>query len=277
MSDAITQIRPVAHEAIGASGIVMDFGGFKALSDVSISIPAHSAVALIGPNGAGKSTLFSVLAGDLSPTSGSVALGGKPVTRYNAAVAVRAGISRAYQVARVFHSMTVSENILCAVVGRHSVRHGHRDSSAASPRRGGMSRWLAPSTSWSDEVHELLVELELEALASQEVSALSHGDRKRVELGMALAMRPSVLLLDEPTAGMSSWETTQTVALLQRIREAYDMTLLITEHDLDVVYALADEICVLSRGQIVAHGEPEAIRADPVVRDVYLGTDHGAA
>lgn len=277
MSDAIKQIRPVAEEAIGASGIVMDFGGFKALSDVSISIAMHSAIALIGPNGAGKSTLFGILSGDLSPTAGQVALGGKPVARYNAAVAVRAGISRAYQVARVFHSMTVAENILCAVVGRHSVVGGQDDFSAKARRRGGLARWLAPTTSWSDEVHALLAELELDALAAQEVKSLSHGDRKRLELGMALAMRPSVLLLDEPTAGMSSWETTQTVELLQRIRQAYDMTLLITEHDLDVVYALADEICVLSRGQIVARGEPAAIRADPVVRDVYLGADHATA
>lgn len=240
-----------------ASDIVMQFRGKRALTGVSLAVGGGSIHALIGPNGAGKSTLFSIIAGTLRPTRGSVELNGTDITNWPVHARSRQGIVRAYQVARVFSTMRVWENIaiaLLAVGGR----------SVGNLRARSLVRAR-------DRAEALLVRFRLEAMAQRDAGTLAQGDRKLLEILMAVAQGPRMLLLDEPTAGMSVGETDATVSLIREVNEVVGCGMLVTEHDMKVVFDLADTLSVLNQGELLCTDTPAAVRERADVVDAYLG------
>lgn len=246
-----------AQPLLVARGVTKRFGGFYALRDASLSVPNGRLWALIGPNGAGKSTLFGIIAGSIRPTNGEVLYDGRDVTSTPAWRRARMGMARAYQVARFFPTFTVAENVRGAILARRRETWKFY--------RGERSRAVM------EEVNESLELSALTHLRDIQAAHLSQGDRKRLELTMATAMRPKLLLLDEPTAGMSPVETAATISLIRELRGKYHCTVLLTEHDMSVVFDLAETITVLNRGQIIAEGAPEVISEDERVIDAYLG------
>jgi branched-chain amino acid transport system ATP-binding protein len=238
-------------------GLTKQYGDFVALRDVDLTVEADRIQALIGPNGAGKTTLFGVVSGELRPTRGTVRFDGRDVTRLSAWRRTRAGMVRSFQVVRIFPTFSVAENVAAAVAaneGRSWVFFRPEGPVHADPR-----------------VTSLLEDAGLAELALDNAAALSQGDRKRLEIAMALALDPRLLLLDEPTAGMSPVETFATVRLIRRLWEERGCAVLLTEHDMSVVFDLAHVITVLHRGEILRSGDPESISRDPEVLEVYLG------
>ena len=243
---------------IEIAGVSKTFAGFKALSDVSFSIPEGKITAVIGPNGAGKSTLFNLITGKLAPSSGSIRVRGDEITAQSPELRVRAGFGRTFQRTSVFNEMTVRENLRTAFLcqGRHV-----------------WSFWRPAVAAFSAEVEALASRFELGAAIDRQTKTLSHGDQKQVELAMAIAQSPAILLLDEPLAGMSPIETRTAVArIVEEVRDR-GITLLFTEHDIDVVFEIADVIVVLDKGRLIASGPAAEIRDDPKVQAVYLGHD----
>ncbi|HWS73542.1 MAG TPA: ABC transporter ATP-binding protein [Quisquiliibacterium sp.] len=239
-----------------ARGITRGYGRIQVLQDVDITIGERQAHVVIGPNGAGKSTLFKSLSGEIFPTAGTVRFDGADVTRVPAWKRTRLGFGRTFQVARVFTQMTVRENMLVAV---------------ESAGRGGGGWALATPRAREAELDELLADVGLAAQRDAQAGSLAYGDRKRLELGMTLALSPKLLLLDEPTAGMSQADRHASVELVARVTKERGIALLLTEHDMDVVFGLATQLTVLHYGRVIASGDPQAVRADPKVREVYLG------
>ncbi|MPY92015.1 MAG: ATP-binding cassette domain-containing protein [Acidimicrobiia bacterium] len=244
--------------ALELEDLTKRFARTEALSEVTLSVPEGQLRAIIGPNGAGKSTLFALISGVHIPTAGAVRLYGADITGKGPAEVVRLGIGRAFQVARLFADLTVIDNVLAAV-------HAHR-----------RSAWRFFRTVRSDKeanraAVELLDEVGLTSSARVQAGVLSQGDKKILELTMALALDPRVLLLDEPTAGMSPAETQRTVEMLRQLHRARGITILLTEHDMGVVFALAEEVSVLHLGRLLRTGSPAEVRADPEVIEVYLG------
>ncbi|MEG0937780.1 MAG: ABC transporter ATP-binding protein [Comamonas sp.] len=233
------------------------FGGVKAVQNVSFSLQAGELLALIGPNGAGKSTTFNMVGGQLAPDSGAVLLNGQPITGLPPRTIWRRGVGRTFQIAQTFTSLTVAENVQMALLSadRKIFSWWHR---AASHRRA--------------EAMALLEQVGMTAQADRACSALAYGDVKRVELAMALAHAPQLLLMDEPTAGMAPGERVALMQLARRIAQERQMGVLFTEHSMDVVFGQADRVAVLVRGQLLAEGTPQAIRADERVQQAYLGT-----
>lgn len=236
---------------------VKTFDGNPALDDVTLEVAAGELHAVIGPNGAGKSTLFASLAGEFRLDRGHVYFDGKDITRFSAPRRVRLGIGRAFQVASVFPSLTVAENVAAGVLSSR-----HRTAVFWSSRALRRSR---------GEVERLLESMRLVPLADRPARDLSQGDRKRLEIAVVLALQPSVLLLDEPTAGMSPEETEATTQLVRELWAEHGMTVLLTEHDMDVVFGLAQKVTVLHRGHILCSGDPEEVRGRADVAEVYLG------
>lgn len=250
--------------AVEVRGVVKRFAGNLALDDVSLAIPAGQLHAIIGPNGAGKSTLFGVIAGEHRPDRGTVWVAGRDVTRMAAHRRVRAaGVARAFQVARVFPEMSVRQNVAAAVIAANG-----------SARQFWRAKPLRAASAVADEALE---RLSLVTVAGRAARALSQGDRKRLEIAMALVLRPRLLLLDEPTAGMSPEETAATVELIRGIWSLGGLTVMLTEHDMQVVFDLAQQLTVLDRGHVLCSGEPETIRGRDDVKEIYLGRAHGAA
>jgi branched-chain amino acid transport system ATP-binding protein len=243
--------------AVEVRNVVKRFAGNTALDDVELSVPAGQVHAVIGPNGAGKSTLFGVIAGEHRPDRGTVHVAGRDVTSMSAHRRVKAGVARAFQVARVFAEMTVEENVTVAVVAAH-------DTSRVFWSGRGLRRARRP-------VAEALDEMRLGDLRSRQARALSQGDRKRLEIAMALVLEPKLLLLDEPTAGMSPEETAATVELVHELWARTGLTVLLTEHDMQVVFGLAQQLTVLNRGSVLCTGAPGAVRERDDVREIYLG------
>jgi branched-chain amino acid transport system ATP-binding protein len=242
------------------SGITKRFGGNLVLDDVTVTIEAGRLHAVIGPNGAGKSTLFGVIAGDHRPERGSVRLGGRDVTRTAGHRRVGIGVARAFQVAHVFPEMTVRDNATAAVLAASgAARVFWRGGPLSKARSTGI---------------DVLEQLRLVDLADRRARELSQGDRKRLEIAMALQLDPSVLLLDEPTAGMSPEETRSTVELVRELWERTGLTVLLTEHDMTVVFGLAQQLTVLNLGQVLVTGDPADVRDREDVMDVYLGRGH---
>ena len=241
------------------NGISKSFGGLKATDDLSLDFKAGSLSAIIGPNGAGKTTLFNLITGRLVPDAGTIELDGENITGRSPAEIVHRGIARAFQVASVFPTMTVSEQMQAAVLA-----HRRRIHDAWKPfgQEGAQSR--------ADELIELLG---LGSRAHLRASQLSHGDQKLLDIGLALALEPRVLLLDEPTAGMGPDERWQMIERVQRLWQAGGMTLVFIEHDMDIVFAHAQTVRVLYYGGLLAEGTPEQIRSNQAVIDAYLG--HG--
>ena len=232
------------------------FNGFAAIGGVSLAVPERGITALIGPNGAGKSTLFNLLTGHLRADAGTVSLQGRDITAAAPHAICRMGVGRSFQHTNIFRKLTVFENVQAALIA-------HR----------GQARnfWGRAEGLYRDEAHALLGSLGLADQAATVSDALSHGNQKQLELGIALASDPKLLLLDEPTAGMSAAETREAIRLLERVAAERRLTLLFTEHDMDVVFSIAQKIAVLHQGRLIAEGTPADVRADADVRRVYLG------
>jgi branched-chain amino acid transport system ATP-binding protein len=232
------------------------FGGVRAASDVSFSVEAGRLLAIIGPNGAGKSTIFNIVGGQLAPDLGRVLLEGSDVTGLPPRRICRLGVGRTFQIAQTFLSMTVAENLQMALI--------------SSRRRTGA--WWAPAQAlYRQEALALLEGMRMREHADRRCSELAYGDIKRVELALALAGTPKLLLMDEPTAGMAPQERAQLMQMAAGIARERRIGILFTEHDMDAVFAHADRILVLVQGRIIAAGTREEIRADPQVRQAYLG------
>jgi branched-chain amino acid transport system ATP-binding protein len=239
-------------------GLRKAFGGVAAVDDVSFGVAAGEIVALIGPNGAGKSTCFNLVNGQLAPDAGSVLLAGAPTTNLPPRAIARLGVGRTFQVAATFASMTVRENVQLALLAHAGLQQRFdRRAKAAFVR----------------EADALLEQVRMGRFADAGCATLAYGDAKRVELALALANEPRLLLMDEPTAGMSPNSRNRMMQLAADLARSKALAVLFTEHDMDVVFGHADRVIVLDRGRIIAAGSPEGIRADPRVRAVYLGED----
>jgi branched-chain amino acid transport system ATP-binding protein len=235
------------------------FNGFTAVGGVSLDVPAQSITAVIGPNGAGKSTFFNLLTGHLRADAGRVAFAGRDITGAAPHAVCRMGIGRSFQHTNIFRNLTVFRNVQAALIAH-----------------AGKSRdfWSRADDLYRDETLKILESLGLADKADAVSGALSHGNQKQLELGIALASDPKLLLLDEPTAGMSAMETREAIRLLARIVAERRLTLLFTEHDMEVVFSIAQKIAVLHQGRLIAEGSPAEVRADREVRRVYLGERH---
>jgi len=232
------------------------FGGFQAVSGVSFSVPPGSISAIIGPNGAGKTTLFNLITGHLRPDSGSVTFKNREITGIAPHDLCRLGMGRSFQRTNIFPKLTVFQNIQAAFLCH---------------RGRGWNLLASVDRLYRDETEALLVSVGLLDKAGEVAGFLSHGNQKQLELGITLALEPEILLLDEPTAGMSAQETRESIRLIERIARERGLTLLFTEHDMEVVFAIAHRITVLHQGEVIADGTPEEVRAHPEVRRVYLG------
>ena len=237
-------------------GLGKSFSGFRAVSDVDLTVETGQIAAVIGPNGAGKSTLFNLITGHLRPDSGSVRLDGRDITGAAPHKIVRMGVGRSFQRTNIFSKLTVFENLQAAFL---------------VDRGRGRDFWSKASALYRDETTSLLSSIGLVEQRDTIAGTLSYGNQKQLELGLALASDPALLLLDEPTAGMSATETHDTIRLIERIAGERSLTLLFTEHDMDVVFQIAQKVAVLHQGRVIADGAPEEVRADPEVRRVYLG------
>ncbi|HEY0219112.1 MAG TPA: ABC transporter ATP-binding protein [Afipia sp.] len=246
-----------AADGLVASRICMQFGGFKAVDDVSLNIGSREVKAVIGPNGAGKSTLFSCLAGTLSPTSGRIYVGGVDLTNWEVARRARHGVVKSFQTTSIFQRMTVRDNVIAAAVGISSF------SLLDMVRQPGSRRDIMM------RVDEVLEEVRLVERQHDVAATLSHGQQRRLDMGLALACGATILLLDEPTAGMGVDDVADFKSLIKRLRKRCGI--LLVEHNMDIVLSLSDRITVMAHGKIICEGSPDEVRSDPVVRDVYLG------
>jgi branched-chain amino acid transport system ATP-binding protein len=242
--------------ALSLQRLSKSFGGVRALDDVSFDIAAGECVAMIGPNGAGKSTCFNVVNGQLAPDSGRVLLQGRDITGLNARAISMLGVGRTFQVAALFGSMSVRQNVQAARVAH---------------RRETLRFWASAEAVHCARAGELLDLVGLAQAAERPCRELAHGDRKRLELALALAGDPRVLLMDEPAAGMAARERHALGALVKRLAGDRGIAVLLTEHAMDVVFAFADRIVVLAQGRVIANGSVEAVREDANVRAVYFG------
>jgi branched-chain amino acid transport system ATP-binding protein len=246
-----------AQPVLVVHGLTKFFGGLEALHEVSFSVAGGEVVAVIGPNGAGKTTLFNLVNGQLRPDAGTVTLLGQRIEGRPSRTIARAGVGRSFQVAATFPSMTVRENVQTAIVA-----HAHEQYRVT----------VRATAAHVAEADALLDRVGMSALAEQGCATLAYGDAKRVELALALANAPRLLLMDEPTSGMPTPARGSVMQLATDLAHRDDIAVLFTEHDMDVVFGHADRIIVLDHGSVVADGDPDAIRADPHVQAVYLGT-----
>ena len=252
----------MADVLLSARGLTKTFGGLAAVNGVSIDLWRDRIHAVIGPNGAGKSTLANLLSGDLPPTAGTITLGTHDITRASPEQISRRGLGRSYQKTNIFPSFTVWENVRLAAQSRATLPWNPL-------------RWLRRAARDAAVNERAEAALELAGLAGRRhavAGAASHGEQRQLEIAMTLATDPRVLLLDEPLAGMGAAEAERMVALLLRLKPRHAMMLV--EHDIDAIFALADHLTVMVNGTVIASGEPAAIRADRGVQAAYLGEEH---
>jgi len=240
------------------------FGGLVAVNDVSFAIPRRSIVSIIGPNGAGKTTFFNMLTGLYKPSTGRILFDNKDVTRARPDLITKAGVARTFQNIRLFATMTAIENVM---VGQHSRMKAGIFGSIFRPPP--VRKEEARVTEHAREMLKFvgLRERQFEQLAIN----LSYGDQRRVEIARALASGPSLLLLDEPTAGMNPQESAQLTDFMNRLRDELELSLLLIEHDMKVVMGVSERVTVLDHGEKIAEGEPQKVRANPAVVEAYLG------
>ena len=243
------------------SGVNKAFGGLQALSDINLTIEEGKTHAIIGPNGAGKSTLLNTCIGHIEPDSGSIMFDEHDLTKGMSAFEInQAGISRVFQTPEIFPELTLLQNVMVPAFAK---RDGSYNFSALTA--------LSNENDIQQEALKLLEDLDMEANMDQTAGSLSRGNKRRLELAMCLIQHPKLLLLDEPTAGMARHDTNRTIELLMKIKDR-GMTIVVIEHDMHVVFSLADKISVLAQGMIIAEGAPEDIKGHPKVREAYLGS-----
>jgi branched-chain amino acid transport system ATP-binding protein len=249
----------VTEALLSAKHLTKRFGGLAAVNDVSVDLWQGRIHAVIGPNGAGKSTLTNLLSGDLVPTAGAVTLGGQDVTGWKPERISRAGLGRSYQKTNIFLPFTVWENVRLA----------------AQSRTPHPAAWLRRATGIEASNQRATQAIELAGLQHRKnaiAGTISHGEQRQLEIAMTLATDPKVLLLDEPLAGMGTAEAERMVQLLLRIKPQH--AIMLVEHDMDAVFALADRLTVMVNGQVIASGTPAEVRADANVQSAYLGEEH---
>ena len=247
----------MSESLLALEGLTRRFGALAAVSDVSLEIAAHERRAIIGPNGAGKTTLFNLITGHLAPSSGRILLGDKPITGLAPHVVARRGLARSFQRNNLLPRLPVMENLRLAAAA---------DGQGSWNLLGRVDRLRAPLERARETAAAVGLAERLDALAGQ----LSYGEQRQLEVGVALATRPRLLLLDEPTAGMSPEETLRMTRMLEGLPR--EITLLIIEHDMDVVASLADRVTVLHYGEVLAEGSFAQVKSDPRVYEVYLGS-----
>ena len=245
-------------EILKLSGINKCFGNVVVAKDISLTVISNQLHALIGPNGAGKTTLIKMISGELKPDQGVVMLLDRRVNHLSEIARVHRGCIRSFQVSSIIGSMTVFDNILLAVKQKRSILKM-------------LFRKFQSNSSESSFVYQTLNQLSLETLGTKVASTLSHGDKRKLELAMALAMGPKILLLDEPFAGLDQAESSKLIELLKSIKKI--MPIFLIEHDMQAVFALADKISVLNEGEIIESGSVEKIRRSKLVQNAYLGGD----
>ena len=235
------------------------FGSLAAVRDISLSVPTGQLRAIIGPNGAGKTTFFNLISGFFRPTAGTILFDDRDVTALPAHRRVTLGMGRTFQITEIFPELTVFENVRIAA----EVAGGYR-----------LRPWInrAEAAKVHQRVEETLRLVSLESKADRLVGELAHGDQRAAEIAMALALQPHLLLLDEPTAGMGDQETYQITQLIRRLHRDSNYTIVLIEHDMRVVFHLADRICVLDQGRMLAQGTPQEIAANETVQAAYLGS-----
>jgi branched-chain amino acid transport system ATP-binding protein len=241
-----------------AEGVSKYFGRFTAVNRVTVEFEAGVLTSVIGPNGAGKTTLINVLTGNLACDDGRILFAGKDITRLSPDQRVRKGLSRSFQITDIFLQMTVEENVLLPLLAR----------------QGRIAQPFTPYKSYADtraEAEALLRELGLWEMRDTVASELSHGDQRRLEIGMALAPDPRLCFLDEPTSGMNPLERAEVLQAIRGLAAGRDVTFVVVEHDMDMVFSISQRIVVMNRGEILADGTPDEIRDNRTVREVYLG------
>ena len=248
--------------------LTIRFGGHVAVNAVSCAFAPGTLTAIVGPNGAGKTTYFNLISGQLKASSGTVSLNGRDLSGLPASARTRAGLGRAFQLTNLFPHLTVMENVRLAVQATRAGAH-----------RRGLNLWSI----WSDH-HELaeradqiLVDVALKSKEQATVASLPHGDQRKLEVALLMALEPKVFMFDEPTAGMNAAEAPVILDLIRKLKQDPRHTILLVEHKMDVVRELADRIIVLHNGQLVADGEPAEVIASPVVQEAYLGIAKEAA
>jgi branched-chain amino acid transport system ATP-binding protein len=246
---------------IAVRGLSKSFGGLRAVSDLEFAACEGGVTSIIGPNGAGKSTVFNLIAGTLRPDAGRVELGGRDVTGLPPHALARLGLARSFQISNLFFGLTALENVRLAC-------------QAHAPRRRFLGR-LDREIQLVEGAHAVLAEFGLADLAEEPAANLSHGDQRRLEIAVCMASQPRVLMLDEPTQGMSPAETRAVDALIRSL--AGRLSVVVIEHDVDLVMSISDRVIVLHQGCKLFEGTPAEVRGSGVVRDAYLGTEHGAA
>ncbi len=259
----MSDIRPNEVALLAANKLTKRFGGLAAVNDVSVHLYRDRLHAVIGPNGAGKSTLTNLLSGDLPPTSGTVTIGGVETAGHSPESISRLGLGRSYQKTNIFLPFTVWDNVRLASQSRE--RHAPWNP----------LRWLQSAQALSAVNQRCERAIELAGLSHRReavAATISHGEQRQLEIAMTLATEPTVLLLDEPLAGMGQAEAERMIELLTKLKK--DHAVMLVEHDMDAVFALADQLTVMVNGQVIASGPPTEVRNDPVVQAAYLGEDH---
>jgi branched-chain amino acid transport system ATP-binding protein len=254
----MTELAERPRGILELKGIYKDFEGLQVLLNINLEVHERERHAIIGPNGAGKSTLFNLITGKYHPSKGRIFLKGETITGANPFKLNRMGMARSFQITNIFRTMTVFENVRNAVLSKNRIRYN-------------LFSRLSKMTEIGRQTKKVLEEIGLLERKDDIAGELSYGQQRALEIGLAIATDPEIILLDEPTAGMSSEETREAVKLIQRVTEG--KTLIIVEHDMEVVFCLADRISVLYYGRVLACGLPSEIRNDQKVKDAYLGEE----
>lgn len=248
------------HPILTIDRLTKRFGGNTAVSAINLEVMPKETIAIIGPNGAGKTTFYNMVSGRMLPTEGKIVLDNQDITGLPPHKISRLGVSRSFQINNIFPEMTVQENVEVVL----SAYHGHSRK---------LFNIASRNTAVQQEARELLGRLSIIELADSRAEVISYGDKRLLEIAMVLATRPKLVLLDEPTAGMTPDETRRTTALISKLASSGDYTFLITEHDMEVVFNLADRILVMHRGEKLFAGTPEEVKNHPEVRTAYLGEE----